>query len=172
MEISNPTRNVSASLRVFFSIRMQVAPHPDNREAYSARKAAILRKKDTSTALSQILEVIVLVNVSRQIEDVFVLAYFENMSGFVVAVTGFVIVPLDSPEQKCAQQHSGYSAPNNHRMVHNLLHFKFRSKIRTADKKQELSSRGFSYSRNRQNGYSAIYAVARQHATCVITPRV
>ena len=102
MKMSNPTRNASASLRAFFSIRMQVAPHPDNREAYSARKAAVPRKTDSSTALLQILEVIVLVNVSRQIENVFVLAYFENMSDFVVTVTAFVTVSFDSPEQKCA----------------------------------------------------------------------
>ena len=99
MEMSNSTPNESANLRAFFSIRMQVAPHPDNREAYSARKAAVPRKADSSTALLQILEVIVIVNVSRQIENVFILAYFENMSGFVVAVTAFRIIPLDSPEE-------------------------------------------------------------------------
>ena len=98
MEMSKPTRNASASLRVFFSIRIQVAPHPDNREAYSERKAAVSRKTDSSRALLQVIEVIVLVNISRQIEDIFVLAYFENMSRFVVTVTTFRIIPLDSPE--------------------------------------------------------------------------
>ncbi len=77
---------------------IQVAPHPDNREAYSARKAAVSRKTDSSRALLQVIEVIVLVNISRQIEDIFVLAYFENMSRFVVTVTTFRIIPLDSPE--------------------------------------------------------------------------
>jgi len=39
--------------------------------------------------MSHVLKVIVLVNVSGQIENVFVLADFENMSGFAVLLTTF-----------------------------------------------------------------------------------
>ncbi len=44
MNMSRFTPKASAIRLVFFSIRMHVEPHPDNREAYSARNAAVLRK--------------------------------------------------------------------------------------------------------------------------------
>lgn len=128
MKMSKFTPKARAIRPVFFSMRMLVAPHPDSNAAYSARKEADSLKQHLSWALSisQILKVILLVDVSGDKEDVSLLADFKEMPWFMVTIMALGIVPLNCPEYKCAQQHSRYYAPHNHWMVHFLFAFNFR----------------------------------------------
>lgn len=128
MKMSKFTPKARAMREVFFSILMLVAPQPDSNAAYSARKEADSLKQHLSSdlSISQVLKVIILIDVSGDKEDVFLLADFKEMSWFLVTMMTLGIVPLDGPEYKCAQQHSGYYAPYNHWMVHFLFAFNFR----------------------------------------------
>ena len=88
MKMSEFTPNDLAIRPVFFSIRILVAPHPDSSAAYSARKVADSRNM-VLFALFISQRVIFLVHVSRQIEDIFVFAYFEKMSGLAVSIAPY-----------------------------------------------------------------------------------
>jgi hypothetical protein len=97
MDMSNPTPNAPAMRRVFFSIRMHVAPHPASHEAYSARNDAILRMSVcacTQPAVS-IVEVII-VAVSGDIEHFSFFAEFKQVSrlahGVVVPASGMMLL--------------------------------------------------------------------------------
>lgn len=100
MKMSKFTPKARAIRPVFFSMRMLVAPHPDSNAAYSARKEADSLKQHPSSdlSISQVLKVIVLVDVSGNKEDVFLLADFKEMSWFMVTMMALGIEPIDGPE--------------------------------------------------------------------------
>lgn len=82
MKMSKFTPKALAMREVFFSILMLVAPQPESNAAYSARKEAVSLKWKLSLArsISQVLKVIILVDVSGNKEDYSLHADFKEMS--------------------------------------------------------------------------------------------
>ena len=85
--------------RVFFSIRMQVAPHPDSNAAYSARNEAMSHRLSAAqvtvsatvpvpvSGLLQIDVFILFVRIPRYIEYILFPAYFYDMSAGMCGIT-------------------------------------------------------------------------------------
>ena len=78
MNMSRFTPKASAIRLVFFSIRMHVDPHPDSREAYSARNVAVLRRTALLSGLF-ILSPITLVCIVRHSGNLVVSGNIEDV---------------------------------------------------------------------------------------------
>ena len=112
MNMSRSTPKASAIRLAFFSMRMHVDPHPDNRDAYSARNAAVLRKAELSAGLFMLLDsafILFVGNpwnlfVSGDVEHISFPTELKIMCCFVAATaaTVFGTVIFDGSEDKCA----------------------------------------------------------------------
>ena len=93
------------------------------------RSSAISQGEDVLEAVLNVGEVIILINISGDKEDLFCLAYFNDVAALAVVMSIAGAVVSDGSEQECANQHSRYGAPYDHLIGHSNLFFNFAAKL-------------------------------------------